>query len=603
MNVSTIADANGNYSFSGLASGTYTITPSKNGVVFEPPAQTVTIYGSSVTANFTGLPPLQSISISANSASIFAGSTDQFAAIGTFSDGSTQNLTNSVIWTSSNPAVATVSATGLATGLAPGSSNITAAQNGVSSNAVSLTVSAVTSPATLQSITVTAPKSSLPIGSSESLTAMGTFSDGTTQNLTSSAGWTASNPGAVSIGNGALALAAGVGQSVISATQAGITGTATISATATISGSVTPASSGAGTTITLSGTASATTTTDVNGNYSFTVPADGPYTVTPAKSLYSFSPQSTSVTVNNVNISSANFTVTVGQMSMSPSTFSFGNVNVGSTSQIQATLTATGGDVILTNDAISGSGFGISGITFPLTISSGKSASFSANFSPAAVGAASATLSLSNSTTTVATATLSGAGAGLSVSPTSLNFGQVLDGTTSSPQTLTLSAVGGSVTMNSSNIVQNGGGGNAFSLTGLPSVPFTISPGQTVQVSVVFAPAAGSPGTAAGSISFASNINGATPSFAGTGMPNVLLTWGASTTQNVTYNVYRCAISAAVCTQNQPSNFTEIANRSGNLSYVDSAVTSGQTYYYAITAVDVNGIESVFSTIANATVP
>ena len=49
------ADPSGNYSFSGLANGTYTVTPSQSGYLFTPSGQSVIIDGASVTAvNFTG---------------------------------------------------------------------------------------------------------------------------------------------------------------------------------------------------------------------------------------------------------------------------------------------------------------------------------------------------------------------------------------------------------------------------------------------------------------------------------------------------------------------------------------------------------------------
>src|SRR5205807_9520034 len=98
----------------------------------------------------------------------------------TFSDGSTQNLTNSATWASSNSAAATISSSGLATGVAIGTSNITATQSGVTSNSLALTVTA----ATLQSITITAASSSIAKGTSDQFSATGTFSDGSTQNLT-----------------------------------------------------------------------------------------------------------------------------------------------------------------------------------------------------------------------------------------------------------------------------------------------------------------------------------------------------------------------------------------------------------------------------------
>jgi hypothetical protein len=550
--------------------------------------------------NFTATPLLQSISISAPGTSIANGSSDQFTAIGTFGDGSTQNLTSSVTWTSANPAAATISLAGLATGVGSGSTNITASHNGITSNTVALSVTITNSAPTLQSIAVSAANSTLRTGLSEQLTATGTFSDGSTQNVTNSVTWTSSNPAAVTVGTGAVVLAAGVGQAVISALQGTITGAVTISATAAISGTVSPAA--AGTAITLSGASSATTTTDANGNYSFTVLANGGYTVTPSKSLYSFAPSNAAITVNNANVIGVNFTTAAGQLSLSPSSFSFGNVNIGSTTQVQASLAATGGDVTLTSDTIAGSGFGINGITFPMTISSGKSTAFYVTFAPTSTGSASATLSLSNSATTLATANLSGIGAGLTVTPTNLNFGQTLDGSSSSPQSLTLNAVGNSVTITSANIVQNGGGGSAFSIAGLPGLPFVLAAGQSVQVTATFAPATGSPGAAAGTVTFASSINSVAPTLSGSGVANVMLSWTPDTTANVTYSVYRCSISVTACVDSQSANFVEIATGLGSTAYTDSSVSSGNSYYYALTATDTNNVQSPLSSVSSGVV-
>jgi hypothetical protein len=55
VSATTIADANGAYSFSGLVAGSYTITPIKNGVVFSPASQTVSISGANATGvSFSG---------------------------------------------------------------------------------------------------------------------------------------------------------------------------------------------------------------------------------------------------------------------------------------------------------------------------------------------------------------------------------------------------------------------------------------------------------------------------------------------------------------------------------------------------------------------
>jgi hypothetical protein len=84
---------------------------------------------------------LSSIAVTqASSGNLAVGSTRQFTATGTYSDSSTANITSTVTWASSNTAIATISPAGLATGVAAGSTNITAALSGVSSPVVSLPV-------------------------------------------------------------------------------------------------------------------------------------------------------------------------------------------------------------------------------------------------------------------------------------------------------------------------------------------------------------------------------------------------------------------------------------------------------------------------------
>lgn len=75
------------------------------------------------TGNDTGL---ASISVTPASPSIVAGSTQQFTATATFSDGSKPNFTPYVTWSSSASNAATITAGGLAAGVAAGSSNISA---------------------------------------------------------------------------------------------------------------------------------------------------------------------------------------------------------------------------------------------------------------------------------------------------------------------------------------------------------------------------------------------------------------------------------------------------------------------------------------------
>jgi plastocyanin len=89
---------------------------------------------------------LRSIAVSPSNPTIGLGGTQQFKATGTLSDNSTEDLTSQVTWASASPAVATITSTGgLATGVAAGTSIITASLNGLSASTM-LTASASVSP-------------------------------------------------------------------------------------------------------------------------------------------------------------------------------------------------------------------------------------------------------------------------------------------------------------------------------------------------------------------------------------------------------------------------------------------------------------------------
>lgn len=65
------------------------------------------------------------------------------------------------------------------------------------------------------------------------------------------------------------------------------------------------------------------------------------------------------------------------------------------------------------------------------------------------------------------------------------------------------------------------------------------------------------------------------------------LSWGASSTSGVTYNVYR---AAGLCTTN-PTAFVQIGNGVATLAYVDATPLVGGQCYYVTAAL--NGVESV----------
>jgi hypothetical protein len=228
----------------GLAVGTVTMmssnsVPSGSVISESPVAGTLVNTGSSVSLVVSSGPAtLQSIAITPANPTITKGLTEQFTATGTYSDSSTQNLTNSVTWASGTPGTATITTGGLATGAGVGTSTISA----TSGSAVGSTVLTVTA-ATLQSIAVTPANPSIAKGLTEQFTATGTYSDSSTQNLTNSVTWALGTPGTATITTGGLATGAGVGTSSIGATSGSVVGSTVLTVTAATlqSISVTPA--------------------------------------------------------------------------------------------------------------------------------------------------------------------------------------------------------------------------------------------------------------------------------------------------------------------------------------------------------------------------
>ncbi|HZZ84327.1 MAG TPA: Ig-like domain-containing protein [Anaeromyxobacteraceae bacterium] len=200
---------------SGVAPGTATISAAAGGLTG---SATVTVTSAVLDALAVG-PDLQTIPI---------GVQLPFAATGIFSDGTQQDLTSQVSWTTGNPAVATISGAGLATAVGQGSTTVTATL-GAQTASASLAVTAVA----LQGIDVFATVTSFAKGTSVTLTAQGNYSDGTTQDLTAQAAWS-SSAAAVTLsaaGGQELATGAEVGPATVTASVAGVSGTLDLAVT------------------------------------------------------------------------------------------------------------------------------------------------------------------------------------------------------------------------------------------------------------------------------------------------------------------------------------------------------------------------------------
>jgi hypothetical protein len=198
----------------GVAAGSSTITASAAGIAG------ITVTGTAL-LNATGTPTLQSISVMPAAVTIGVDATQQYTATGTYSDGSMKTLTTET-WSSSETSIATISTPGLATGVAAGSTTITATCSGISGS-TPLTVSS----ATLVSIAVTPAGATIPVGGAEQYTATGTYSDGTIGTLPTET-WSSSNISIAAISSAGLATAVAVGTTTIIATCGDITGSTTL---------------------------------------------------------------------------------------------------------------------------------------------------------------------------------------------------------------------------------------------------------------------------------------------------------------------------------------------------------------------------------------
>src|SRR2546426_3126 len=179
-----------------------------------------------------------SVAVSPASAALQVGQTVQLAA--TPQDTSGNPLAGRAIgWSSSNPAVAPVNASGLVTGGAAGAATITATSEGKSGGSA-ITVNPVAVP--VASVAVTPASATLQAGQTMQLAA--TPKDANGNPLSGRAvGWSSSNTAVATVNAGGLVTSVAAGSAMITATSEGQSGTAAITVTAVpvASVAVTPA--------------------------------------------------------------------------------------------------------------------------------------------------------------------------------------------------------------------------------------------------------------------------------------------------------------------------------------------------------------------------
>ncbi len=133
-----------------------------------------------------------------------------------------------------------------------------------------------------------------------------------------------------------------------------------------------------------------------------------------------FAPQVTGLASGNTLVSGPSLNIPLSgtgtgagklELTITPSPLNFGNVAVGTTATLTAGLDASGGSVTVSSVSSSNAQFAVPGVTFPLTVPSGKEVMLNVTFTPKSAGNASASLTFqSNAADSPTPEPLSGTG-------------------------------------------------------------------------------------------------------------------------------------------------------------------------------------------------
>ena len=327
----------------------------------------------------------------------------------------------------------------------------------------------------------------------------------------------------------------------------------------------------------------------------------------------SYKPVATGTLAGSVSIASnatdpsvvvgINATATSSTLAATPSSVSFGNVAVGSDTTQTIRLQNIGtSQVTISAITPSVSSIAISGVTLPIKLASGTSATLTAAYKPTAAGSVTGKITVTSNavgspTIVDLSATAAAAAVQLTPSASSLSFGNVTVGSSGTSQLTVKSTGNTNVTISKVTV-----SGTGFVLGG-SAASVILDPSQTESYTVNFDPKAA--GAISGTLTITSNAANSPLNIAlsGTGVKTsasnhtVALTWERSSTSSVTgYFVYRGT---------KPSGPFAQLNSSPESSptYSDGTVSSGQVYYYYVTAVDSSNIQSADSNEVSVTIP
>jgi hypothetical protein len=216
----------------------------------------------------------------------------------------------------------------------------------------------------------------------------------------------------------------------------------------------------------------------------------------------------------SLSIPASGTAVSAGVLAANPTSVNFGNVAVGSNARATVTLSNSGGSSVTVSQlTTTGTGLSFSGVALPLTLSAGQTTAFTVTFVPQTTGTLSGNVSVvSNASNTTLNIPVSGSGVSggtLSANPTSINFGSVAVGSTKSQNEVLTNSGGSNLTL--STVAATGSGYNIIG----PTLPLTLSAGQSATFSVVFSPV--DSGSSAGSLTITTDVSSLNVPLSGSG--------------------------------------------------------------------------------------
>jgi hypothetical protein len=284
------------------------------------------------------------------------------------------------------------------------------------------------------------------------------------------------------------------------------------------------------------------------------------------------------------------------QLQCEPCSHAFGRVEVGSSRSFSIQLTNSGNQKLsILTKSKQGSEFRFGYFPLPITLRPGRTVHLPIVFKPTAVGRVTGTFTLvSTALNKSLSIPVAGTGSpGLTVSPSTLDFGNVTVGQSATLST-TLAASNGNVTISSDQVTSP-----EFSIHGL-SLPVTILSGHSIQARIRFTPKQS--GTAPAKAGYFSNavVSPGVEQLTGTGVApsahSAGLTWQETDPSVVGYNIYRGQMHGGPYQQINTA-------LEASTNYTDYTVVAGNTYYYVTTAVDGAGRQSAYSNETKAVIP